>query len=63
MRVSRIARSKETDRGKSAAAKAAVAAACATALLERNSEAVPKMENVTERLLHEERKMKEKGAV
>ena len=29
--------------------------------LEANSEAVPKMEIVTERLLHEERKMKEKG--
>ena len=28
-------------------------------VLEANSEAVPKMENVTERLLHEERKMKE----
>ncbi len=29
--------------------------------LEANSEAVPKMENVTERLLHEEQKMKGKG--
>ena len=29
--------------------------------LEANSEAVPKMDIVTERLLHEERKMKEKG--
>ena len=29
--------------------------------LEANSEAVPKMEIVTERLLHEERKMNEKG--
>ncbi len=34
--------------------------ACWTAL-EANSEAVPKMENVTERLLHEEQKMKDKG--
>ena len=30
--------------------------------LEANSETVPKMENVTERLLHEERKLKEKEA-
>ena len=29
--------------------------------LEANSKTVPKMEIVTERLLHEERKMKEKG--
>ena len=30
--------------------------------LEANSESVPKMENVTERLLHEEQKLKERAA-